>query len=172
MAKRAAKPKQDEPEEQTRHIGRPSGYKPSILPMVGRAAASGMTLKQIAVLLEIDLATLHRWKSAYPAFRDALKVGRDEADDAVERSLYENALNGDTTAQIFWLKNRRRKEWTTEDSRAESAVALLEQFMRLALSKVISGEANAVAEGRHAGDDPAVGQIPFGILPGSASSDS
>jgi hypothetical protein len=33
------------------------------------------------------------------------------SDDRVEESLYRNALGGNTTAQIFWLKNRRPDRW-------------------------------------------------------------
>ena len=37
--------------------------------------------------------------------------GREASDDRVEESLYRNALAGNTTAQIFWLKNRRPDRW-------------------------------------------------------------
>ena len=75
-------------------------------------------------------------KNNYPEFRQALKVSKDQADDRVERSLYERAtgyerdeidirvVNGeivktpirkfyppDTTAAIFWLKNRKPAQW-------------------------------------------------------------
>ena len=43
--------------------------------------------------------------------REALKRGREASDDRVEESLYRNALAGNTTAQIFWLKNRRPDRW-------------------------------------------------------------
>jgi hypothetical protein len=41
----------------------------------------------------------------------ALKRGREASDARVEESLYRNALAGNTTAQIFWLKNRRPDRW-------------------------------------------------------------
>jgi hypothetical protein len=43
--------------------------------------------------------------------REALKRGREASDARVEESLYRNALAGNTTAQIFWLKNRRPDRW-------------------------------------------------------------
>ena len=43
--------------------------------------------------------------------REALKRGKAASDDRVEESLYRNALAGNTTAQIFWLKNRRPDRW-------------------------------------------------------------
>ena len=36
---------------------------------------------------------------------------KEQADSEVEKSLYQTALDGNTTAQIFWLKNRKAKEW-------------------------------------------------------------
>jgi hypothetical protein len=73
----------------------------------------------------------------HPDFCQALKAGKKVADDRVENALYRRAVgfshdgvkifcdkdNGvtqvpfmeqyppDTTACIFWLKNRRREEW-------------------------------------------------------------
>ena len=38
-------------------------------------------------------------------------TGREASDARVEESLYRNALAGNTTAQIFWLKNRRPDRW-------------------------------------------------------------
>jgi len=59
---------------------------------------------------------LDRWKQKYPEFRCALKAGKEASDDRVERSLYQLAIgwNGqppNTTAAIFWLKNRRSDRW-------------------------------------------------------------
>ena len=41
----------------------------------------------------------------------ALKRGREASDERVVDSLYKNALGGNVTAQIFWLKNRRPDQW-------------------------------------------------------------
>ena len=55
-------------------------------------------------------------EAKYPEFRCALKAGKEASDDRVERSLYQLAIgwNGqppNTTAAIFWLKNRRPDRW-------------------------------------------------------------
>ena len=42
---------------------------------------------------------------------NALKKGKEVVDFEVENALFKNAINGDTTAQIFWLKNRRPDKW-------------------------------------------------------------
>ena len=80
---------------------------------------------------------INKWKLDFVEFREALKSGKGPADDRVERSLFHRALGysydavkifcnragevtkvpyrehvpPDTTACIFWLKNRRSKEW-------------------------------------------------------------
>ena len=43
--------------------------------------------------------------------RIAGRFGGASSDARVEESLYRNALAGNTTAQIFWSKNRRPDRW-------------------------------------------------------------
>jgi hypothetical protein len=92
---------------------------------------------EIADFLAINVATLYRWKNDHPEFCEALKEAKTEADARVEASLYHRALGysydseevrvlkdgqiirvpirehvpPDTTACIFWLKNRRPERW-------------------------------------------------------------
>ena len=71
----------------------------------------GMTREEIAGKLGIHRNTLAEWEKRYSAFRDALKVGRERTDFAVEQALLKKALMGDTVACIFWLKNRKPQAW-------------------------------------------------------------
>lgn len=59
----------------------------------------------------INKATLYDWKNKYPDISDALKKGKEVVDIQVENALLKNALSGNITAQIFWLKNRRPDKW-------------------------------------------------------------
>jgi hypothetical protein len=54
---------------------------------------------------------LYKWKNAHSEICDALKKSKEVADREVENALYKKALSGDTTAIIFWLKNRRPNDW-------------------------------------------------------------
>lgn len=116
-------------------MGRPSKFKEEFVAQAEKLCKLGATDMEVADFLEIEVRTLYRWKAEHEAFCQALKVGKDVADDRVERSLFARA-NGyehdevdirvvanaivqtpirkyyppDTTAAIFWLKNRR-KEW-------------------------------------------------------------
>jgi transcriptional regulator with XRE-family HTH domain len=93
-------------------IGRPTLYQPETTPVTaGYLAQEGLTEEQIAERLGVGITTLSRWKNEHPEFREALKVSKDEADAKVVESLYKQALKGNVTAQIFWLKNRQPAKW-------------------------------------------------------------
>lgn len=91
-------------------------------------ARNGLTNEQIASNMDIVVSTLWEWRKKSPKISNALKIGKDEADIQVENALYKAALKGNTTAMIFWLKNRRSKEWRDkiqQEITTESAVKLV-----------------------------------------------
>lgn len=118
-------------------VGRPSEYNPEYVSKVLEMAERGATDVEIADYFDVSVRTLYRWKAEHEDFRQALKVAKDVADERVERSLYQRALGfehdavkifvnkegdvtkvpyreivaPDTTACIFWLKNRKKAEW-------------------------------------------------------------
>lgn len=69
-------------------------------------AMLGLTDEQIARNMGIHCATLYAWKKAHPEISEALKEGKEPADFAVMNALYQNALAGNVTAQMYWLNNR------------------------------------------------------------------
>jgi predicted DNA-binding protein (UPF0251 family) len=74
-------------------------------------ARNGLTDEQIAHNMGINRTTLYEYKNKYPNIGNALKENKEVADIAVENALYNKALGGDTTAMIFWLKNRKPQDW-------------------------------------------------------------
>jgi hypothetical protein len=119
-------------------VGRPSLYRPEYAEKAKELCNNGATDAELADYFEVSITAIKSWKSVHPAFHTALKAGKDIADDRVERSLYEKATGytfdavkifmpagaqdpvyaqyrehvpPDTTAMIFWLKNRRKAEW-------------------------------------------------------------
>ena len=100
-------------------------------------ARDGLTDEQLAEKIGINRATLYDWKKKYPNISNALKKGKEVVDIQVENALLKRALGydfqekrvgrsdkggvevvktikhvpPDTTAQIFWLKNRRPDKW-------------------------------------------------------------
>jgi transcriptional regulator with XRE-family HTH domain len=74
-------------------------------------AISGLTREDIAKNIGISRSLLYEWQASNQDIAEALKLGAREADCRVVNALYEKALSGDTTAMIFWLKNRMSKQW-------------------------------------------------------------
>ena len=74
-------------------------------------ARDGAKDYQIAEALGISPNTLVNMKSNYSEVSEALRKGKEIVDYAVENALLRKALGGDTTAIMFWLKNRKPDTW-------------------------------------------------------------
>lgn len=100
-------------------------------------ARDGLTEEQIAENMGICRDTLYEWKKQFSDISDTLKKGKEIIDRQVENALLKRALGyeyeeisekyelgilterkvtkkqvvPDTTAQIFWLKNRKPADW-------------------------------------------------------------
>lgn len=74
-------------------------------------ARDGLTDEQIAKNMGVSAATLYTYKKKHPEIFEALKKGKEVVDFEVENALLKSALDGNTTAQIFWLKNRIKDKW-------------------------------------------------------------
>ena len=74
-------------------------------------ARDGLTDEQIAHNMGINRDTLYTWKNRFPVIADTLKKTKEVVDRQVENALFKKAIEGDTTAMIFWLKNRRPLDW-------------------------------------------------------------
>lgn len=100
-------------------------------------ARQGLFDEQIAKNMGISEATLYNYKRQYPEIKEALRKGKEVVDIEVENAMFKRAIGytitineekidkfgevhnckrdvhipGDVTAQIFWLKNRRRTQW-------------------------------------------------------------
>lgn len=92
-------------------MGRPSPYRPEYDEQARKLCLLGATDMEMATFFEVTEPTIQAWKKAHPNFFISIKAGREVADMNVVQTLYEKAMNGDTTAQIFWMKNRRSKNW-------------------------------------------------------------
>ncbi len=80
---------------------------------VERLAEQGLTLEQIASSLGVSYSTLNRRKQETEDLEEALKRGREKGIAKVTNALFENAMSGNVTAQIFYLKCRAG--WSTTD---------------------------------------------------------
>jgi len=121
-------------------------------------ARDGLIDEQIAEKMGIGIRTLYEYKEKYPQFSQALKKGKEVVDRQVEKALLKRALGydyeetkvtmtdkgskskrierttkhaqPDTTAQIFWLKNRKPDEWRDKQQVEIETTKKLEDFFK------------------------------------------
>lgn len=93
-------------------------------------ARSGLTDEQIANNMGISRPTLWEWKKKEPNILNALKKNKDIVDFEVENALLKNAMEGNVTAQIFWLKNRKKAEWREKvEYQDNTGIAKLDEIL-------------------------------------------
>lgn len=74
-------------------------------------ARDGLTNEQIADNLNIGKTTFYKLLKEHPELSELLKKGKENIDYQVENALLKSALSGNVTAQIYWLNNRKPKQW-------------------------------------------------------------
>ena len=121
-------------------------------------ARDGLIDKQIAHNMGVSPTTIREWKKRFPEIAEALRKGKEVVDREVENALYKRALGywvtetetttysdgttkttekrrhivPDTTAQIFWLKNRKPDQWREKnDLTLTPSNGVLESLMEL-----------------------------------------
>lgn len=117
-------------------MGRPSKFDPVKCSQAEKLCKLGAKDKELADFFEVSEQTLNTWKKEYPDFLESLKKGKEIADSEVGERLFQRATGyshpdvhisnyqgeitktsitkhyaPDTTACIFWLKNRRPDLW-------------------------------------------------------------
>ena len=102
------------------------------LALVEGWAREGLTDEQIANNLDISTSTFYEYKNKHSEFSESLKKGKEIIDFEVENALLKNALDGNVTAQIYWLNNRKPKQWknkreSTENNKKE--ISKVEQIL-------------------------------------------
>lgn len=118
-----------------------STYKPEYAEQARKLCLLGATDKELADFFGCNEATINNWKTRHPDFLESIKKGKDIADGDVADRLYRRAMGyshededirtisigdgmseiiktptvkhypPDTTAAIFWLKNRQKGKW-------------------------------------------------------------
>jgi len=69
-----------------------------------RLAARGLSQAKIALCLGVSERTLRSHKRTNADLAAAIKRGQAQGEHQVSDALFESAMNGNTTAQIFYLK--------------------------------------------------------------------
>lgn len=117
-------------------MARPTKYQKAYAEQARKLCLLGYTDEQLADFFEVAVSTISKWKVEHQEFSEAIKKGKDIADGDVVDSLYQRAMGyehpeddiravegkivitpttkhypPDTTAAIFWLKNRQKAQW-------------------------------------------------------------
>lgn len=140
--------------------------------MIEGWARQGLTDEQIAKNMGIGLTTLKQWKKKYQPIWTALKKGKAPVDFEVENALLKRAIGfeyeetetiieevdgkqkkrikkikkvalPETSAIIFWLKNRKPEQWRNVNPTVEAKLkAETEKLLREAdnLSTKVEGD--------------------------------
>ena len=134
--------------------GRPTAYRVAYCKQAMKLCLLGATDKQLADFFQVSEQTLNTWKQKYPKFLESLKEGKEKADAMVANRLYMRALGyshpevhvsnyqgditltpltkhypPDSTAAIFWLKNRRPDQWRDRHDVEHSGKVSLGEFL-------------------------------------------
>ena len=126
--------------------GQPTKYRPEYDKLACNYCLLGANDKELADYFDVTEATINNWKIDYPSFFESIKDGKERADANVAKSLYKRATGytqktqkamqyqgeliiadvieevaPDTTAAIYWTKNRRPKYWRDKQDIAITA---------------------------------------------------
>lgn len=116
--------------------GRPTEYKEEYNLQAEKLCKLGATDAELAEFFEVTETTINNWKEVYPLFFESIKKGKILADAEIGERLFQRAMGykhqdvdikmyegqiietplikyypPDTTAAIFWLKNRQPNKW-------------------------------------------------------------
>lgn len=138
--------------------GRPTDYDPAYVEQARKLAALGATDIEVADFFDVDVRTIYRWKHVHPDFCQSLNAGKEKADERVVNSLYQRAVGyeqdevkifmpsgadapvyapyrakiaPDTTAAIFWLKNRKPADWRDKQDVEHSGAVEITRIERV-----------------------------------------
>ncbi len=115
---------------------KPIEITPALCKRAEKLAAGGRTEKQIAISLGFCNDTLIEKKKKYPEFSEAIKKGKAKAISVVENMLFEEASDGNTTAMIFFLKNRNHEYWKDRHEVEHSGDVTLSDAVKKARERV------------------------------------
>jgi hypothetical protein len=94
--------------------GRKSKYETHVKPyldLIKSMRIDGNTEEHIAKVLDISVSSLEKYKNEYKELTEALKISKDTLIAKLEQTLFQKALEGNSTLLIFALKNLAPQKW-------------------------------------------------------------
>jgi hypothetical protein len=158
-------------------MGRPSRYKQEYAEQAYKLCLLGAKDEDLADFFGVQVSTLNNWKKAHKDFMESLKEGKDIADATISESLFHRAKGyshpedkifcskdgdvttvattkhypPDTTACIFWLKNRQKEHWRdVKEQRIDNPAGAAQAVAISRLTEFLEEHAPPGAPGHHA----------------------
>jgi hypothetical protein len=109
--------------------GRPTKLTKEIIEQAKNYCLLGATDVELSEFFDVNTSTIYHWRNLSEEFSNATKVGKEEANERVGRSLFTKACGydkdgkhypADNTSIIFWLKNRDPDNWKDVRERVET----------------------------------------------------
>jgi len=86
----------------------------------------GVSISQACESADLNRTTLWLWRKKDKKLDEEILAILDSRTQVIEDALYKSAINGNITAQIFWLKNRAPKRWRdVQDQRQSGEIKLI-----------------------------------------------
>jgi hypothetical protein len=127
----------DEPTPIKNKVGRPQiGRSEEIAKAVQLHTLVGTPQPTLAKVLGMSTETLTKY------YREELDTAKAQANASIAGRLYKKAMDGDTTAMIFWLKTQARWRETIDISNEDGSLqqAPIQQAVLIALNKIQDAE--------------------------------
>ncbi len=127
----------DEPAPIKNKVGRPAiGRDEQIAKAVKLHTMVGTPQPTLAKVLGMSTETLTKY------YREELDTAKAQANASIAGRLYNKAMDGDTTAMIFWLKTQARWRETIDISNEDGSLqqAPIQQAVLIALNKIQDAE--------------------------------
>lgn len=170
--------------------GRPTDYRPEFCKQAAKLAQLGATDRDLAEFFDVHIRTVQRWTAQHEEFRRAIQLGKNEADEKVERSLYHRAVGysfeaekifnnkgdivrapyiehvpPDTAAAFIWLKNRRPDIWRDRTETNVNHTLTIPQAFEDYIRSIAQDRDAKVIDGSLAEEGEGVAKLPVPVRP-------
>lgn len=168
--------------------GRPTDYKPEFCKQAEKLAKLGATDRDLAEFFEVSIRTIERWRVQHEDFCRSTQLGKAEADDRVEKSLFHRAVGysfeaekifnnkgdivrapyvehvpPDTAAAFIWLKNRRPEVWRDRSETQVNHTLTIPQAFEDYIRSIAQDRDAKVIDGTVATEGEGVAKLPAPI---------
>lgn len=171
-------------------MGRPTEYREEYCAQAQKLTKLGATDRDLAEFFGVSIRTIERWRVQHEEFCRSTQLGKAEADDRVEKSLYHRAVGysfeaekifnnkgdivrapyiehvpPDTAAAFIWLKNRRPDIWRDRTETNVNHTLTIPQAFEDYIRSIAQEREAKVIDGTVAKESEGVEKLPVPVRP-------